>query len=684
LAFPYGGAKVGESAGKSGTWGKLFSTHQRAPGNGQQVNVIAKSNSCLPIAYCLLHIAGCPYICTLLDLKNPCIMKKPLLSLLLIAYCLLPVVSSANNYPTPGTGVKWTLDQLVANSGGDVTFSGGAYNVNDTIFISLNDTLNITADAIVKFATGTYLDVNGVLIINPPTGVTFTAQNTANRYLGMRIDSSNGTRINKLTFEYANSLRVFDCSPLIENSIFRLNTQGTTFGNAAVSVFRSKVTINNCQFIDNQRAAIQGGANIANAPIITNCTFIGNNTTNQNVPQINLGASGVDTTRIIGNQILRASTNSGGIGFLPIGDVRAIIKGNVIRNNRYGITLNGGANINAIISYNQIDSNNTQGNPNLGGSGISFSGGSSTSHQNVIVTGNTFTANLWGITIVGNPIGTGSGAQPNLGNLTNTDTTDDGKNRFINNTNTNTPGIDLYNNSVDPIFAQGNYWNTNLQSGVESRIFHTPDNAVLGLVNYSNYIVTPALFLSFTAAPGTNGNSVVLNWGVVNETNSSVFAIERSFDGVNFGFINQVNAAGPGNTIAPRDYTYTDQPVNYFNAPIYYRLKLVNANGSFQYSQVVAVTLALNNNGGQLIRIFPTVINPTQVPTLEVTSPIQQFLSMVVFDAAGKRLKELRHGVIAGTTRSLLPLDLPVVAKGWIYVKIKAEGIDATIPLLIQ
>jgi hypothetical protein len=619
----------------------------------------------------------------LLYLK-PRLMTKRLLCLLLILSCLLPASVIANNYFTPGTGVRWSLDQLVANSGGDVTFSGGVYNVNDTIFISKNDTLSITSDVVVKFFTNTYLDVNGVLLINPPTGVTFTAQNTTNRYLGMRIDSSNGTRINKLTFEYANSLRLFDCSPVIENSIFRLNTQGTAFGNAAISVFRSNVIINNCQFLDNQRAAIQGGANIANAPRITGCIFIGNNTTNQNVPQINLGATGTDTCRIINNQILRASTNSGGIGVLPIGDARLIISGNVIKNNRYGITTNGGSNISAIISYNQIDSNNTQGNPNLGGSGISFSGGTATSHQNVIVTGNTFTANLWGITIVGNPVGTGSGAMPNLGNLTNTDTTDDGKNRFINNTNTTTPGIVLYNNSVDPIFAQGNYWNNNDPVVIESKIFHKTDNATLGLVNYSEYIITPANFLLFTATPGANGNSVVLNWRVVNETFSSVFAIERSFDGVNFSFINQVVAAGNGVTTVPRDYTYTDQPLNYFNAPIYYRLKLVNLDTRFQYSNVVSVTLALNNSNGQLVRIFPTVISATQLPTVEVTSNSQQKLSIVLFDATGKQLKQITQQVSAATTRFPLDISLPLLSKGWIYVKFKGNGIDTALPLLIQ
>ncbi|MBA2760805.1 MAG: hypothetical protein H0U39_02375, partial [Segetibacter sp.] len=78
-------------------------------------------------------------------------------------------------------------------------------------------------------------------------------------------------------------------------------------------------------------AAIQGGANIANAPRIIGNLFQGNNTLNLNVPQINLGATGNDTVRIMNNQMLRASSNSGGIGFLPLGNANVIITGNVIK-----------------------------------------------------------------------------------------------------------------------------------------------------------------------------------------------------------------------------------------------------------------------------------------------------------------------------------------------------------------
>src|SRR5690606_32460539 len=134
----------------------------------------------------------------------------------------------------------------------------------------------------------------------------------------------------------------------------------------------------------------------------------------------------------------QAAIRSGGIGFLQLGDVYTVITGNTILNNRYGIVLQGGSNINALVSYNHIEGNNIEGNPNLGGSGISFAGGSAGSHQNTIVTGNLLKNNLWGITIQGR-------AMPNLGNLLNGDTTDDGKNHFVNNNNLGVPGVDLYN-----------------------------------------------------------------------------------------------------------------------------------------------------------------------------------------------------------------------------------------------
>jgi hypothetical protein len=591
-------------------------------------------------------------------------------SFCLACACFLYVFSANANYTTPGTGIKYSLTNLVALSGGNVTYTD-AYFVNDTITISLNDTLSITTDAILKFAVGSFFEISGTIIVNPPTGVLFTAQNTATGYLGMRLNTSVASTFKKLTFEYAVSFRLSDCSPTIDSCTFQYNNNNasTTFGNGAIALFRSNPVITNSKFLNNQRAAIQGGANIANAPKIINCLFMDNNTTNQNVPQINLGASGVDTVKIINNQILRASNRSGGIGFLPIGDVRAVIWGNVIKNNRYGITFNGGSNINSAVSYNVIDSNNTEGNPITGGSGISFSGGSSTSHQNSIVTGNYIRGNLWGITI--SPGGTG-GAKPNLGNLLNSDTTDDGKNRIYGNTNATTPFIDFYNNNVDEIMAQGNYWGADDEPTIEARIFHRPDNAALGLVNFSNYIL-PIELHSFSAS--LSNGVVTLQWRTSSENNSDHFQIEKSEDGRGFYLIGKLAAAGQSSL--PKEYWFVDR--NLLSVKQYYRLKFIDKDGSFKYSSIVSITPGGMKGSG--IKIYPTNFTGSQMLVAEIVIAQTQTISLQFFSVDGKLLHQFSKLAAAGTNTFRIESSL-LFPNGVIQVRCIGEDIKQTITLI--
>ncbi len=49
-------------------------------------------------------------------------------SFYLLLFSFILATASFGNYYTPGTGVRWNLDNLVTNSGGDVTFSLGTYN----------------------------------------------------------------------------------------------------------------------------------------------------------------------------------------------------------------------------------------------------------------------------------------------------------------------------------------------------------------------------------------------------------------------------------------------------------------------------------------------------------------------------------------------------------------------------
>jgi len=99
---------------------------------------------------------------------------------------------------------------------------------------------------------------------------------------------------------------------------------------------------------------------------------------------------------------------------------------------------------------------------------------------------------------------------------------------------------------------------------------------------------------------------VKLLWSTAQEKNCSHFDVERSPDVLNYTKINTVNSkATGGNSYAPLSYTYLD------NEPLpgtsYYRLKQVDLDKSYEYSQVITVSVFKSNNIKFVI--YP---NPTQ------------------------------------------------------------------------
>lgn len=398
-------------------------------------------------------------------------MKKLILFPELILTLIFSVQTNFANYSTPGSSVSWNLNDLVSNSGGVVTFSSGIYFVNDTLIISSSDTLKILNNSTLKLAYNIVFKIRGTIFVNPPDSVNITSIDTAQKFSEMRIDTSSSSILQKVIFAYSfNGLRISDCNPLINLCTIRNNCFGNTATTApAINLFRSNPIISNCSIYRNYKVAIGGGANIANAPQILYNNIYENNYANANASQINLGQSGSGTTIIRGNTIIGLYTNSGGIATLPIGTLTIIIENNVIKKNRYGIALQSSGN--AIVRGNIIDSNNIQNNPNLGGSGINLLGSGVTA----LISKNLIRGNLWGITVQ-------SRANPMIGDLSNSDTNYIGLNQIYHNHNS---GIfyDLYNNTINPIKAENNYWGTTIIDTVEAHIVHQPDNDS-GFVDY--------------------------------------------------------------------------------------------------------------------------------------------------------------------------------------------------------
>src|SRR5438874_12068376 len=152
-------------------------------------------------------------------------MKKYFILLL-----LLSAHNSYSNYISPGTGKNWTLDSLVAYSAGDVTYSGGIYFVNDTVYVSASDTLKILNNTTVKIAYQVTFNFVGTLIINPPDSVKITSIATIQKFYELRLDSlSDASILRKLIFEFSfNGMRLNDTNPLIDSCIIRYNCGGNS------------------------------------------------------------------------------------------------------------------------------------------------------------------------------------------------------------------------------------------------------------------------------------------------------------------------------------------------------------------------------------------------------------------------------------------------------------------------
>ena len=99
-----------------------------------------------------------------------------------------------------------------------------------------------------------------------------------------------------------------------------------------------------------------------------------------------------------------------------------------------------------------------------------------------------------------------------------------------------------------------------------------------GVYNFRE--VLPATLLSFTVV--VQSGKPVLQWSTAQESGMQSFILERSLNGTNFTPIDTVAAT---NTSSVHDYESTDSGAHFISR-YYYRLKMVESNGAFQYSAV--------------------------------------------------------------------------------------------------
>ena len=174
----------------------------------------------------------------------------------------------------------------------------------------------------------------------------------------------------------------------------------------------------------------------------------------------------------------------------------------------------------------------------------------------------------------------------------------------------------------------------------------------------------PVDILYFTGK--LNGGRFLLNWKATQEVGVKEYVIERSFQNEPFLPVSSINANGM------EHYSYTDMYDFAAGANYLYRLKIINDNGSYQYSDIVSINIPLKEE----INIYP---NPSHYSIQCHISGTQTAADVQLVDVMGKtvihKMLSVNNGVIS--------VPVTGINSGNYYIKLKIGDKQFTRPVNI-
>ncbi|MBI2427227.1 MAG: T9SS type A sorting domain-containing protein, partial [Ignavibacteriales bacterium] len=214
-----------------------------------------------------------------------------------------------------------------------------------------------------------------------------------------------------------------------------------------------------------------------------------------------------------------------------------------------------------------------------------------------------------------------------------------------------------------------------------------------GITSFSQFAAVyeesalPVELVSFTAT--SQRLNTHLEWNTASEVNNYGFEIERtearSQKSENSGhserseessvWIRAGFVEGNGTTNAPNKYSFTDK--NLSAGKYLYRLKQIDRDGKFSYSQEVEVTVGNVPKVFALEQNYPNPFNPTT--TIGFTLEKSGMTTLKIYDAIGREIATLVNefleaGVYHQRTFSASGGDASKLASGIYFAKLSLEG----------
>lgn len=438
---------------------------------------------------------------------------------LICLLCALVALPAAAQYTTPGLGITWGPDDLVANSGGAVTGSGGQYQVHQLVTISVTDTIIIPAGTVLVFADDDQvgIDVEGALLAQGTATqrIVFTGLNeTPGSWQGLHFgDPGPGSEMTLEHCEIAyavNAADAFGADMTLRSCEIRDSLE------KAIDISDGDGLVEDCYVHHNRQRTVS--LTLSASPTITGCVFEDNNLDNSSpYPYINIGLQGVNSPTIEGNEIWGSGNHmSGGIAIWNSSN--ALIQDNRIQGCGYGI-LCYSVGANPTIEGNLIRDNTIHPDTVNWGFGVACNGDNAP-----IVTQNVITGHWYGVAAI-------NGGRPNLGDIENDFPGDDGLNTIVGN-GLGDACYGFFNNTPLPQMAQQNDWGVVTDEDVEECVQHQVDDPSLGFVNFLPWIHvaqvadTPSVLRDVVASPNPFNPQVTIAFELARDHHATVVILD--------------------------------------------------------------------------------------------------------------------------------------------------------------
>ena len=187
-------------------------------------------------------------------------------------------------------------------------------------------------------------------------------------------------------------------------------------------------------------------------------------------------------------------------------------------------------------------------------------------------------------------------------------------------------------------------------------------------------VALPVKFVGFNVIKKNNDGIII--WQIENESAlTDHYEIERSFNGLDFKTVNTVLPKNNGKSSNSYDLTDLNLPALRSAGIFYYRIKQVDKDGKFIYTNIKSLRLSTK---AMVVAVYPNPIK--NIANLTIDTEQDTKATITINDASGKQLQNIQMSLFKGA--NIKKIDMGTLAAGSYILQVQTASQTETIPVV--